>query len=145
MNSIESKPTVLIFEDDIQLVQEWKQELKKNDIHFDHSWDVENAIQLCSQKKYNAIICDVFIKDEAGNLKNEAGVTLINYMRYQLKGAPKWGKTVPFLVVTGSPVIEGFDILTLLKSMGTSLTMRKPFSPSTLVNRVLEIIKHQES
>lgn len=119
MKNKEKGHTVLIFEDDIQLAHEWKQEFLKNGIHAEHTWDVDNAMSLCEQTIFDAIICDVFIKDEFGNLKSEAGVTLINRMRYQLRGAPLWCRKVPILVVTGSSSAFGFDILNIIKTMGT--------------------------
>jgi len=145
MNTIENKQAVLIFEDDIQLALDWKREFIKYGFDVEHAWDVDNAISLCNQKKFDVIICDVFIKDNSGKLKNEAGVTLISRLRYEMNGGPTWGKTVPILVVTGATPNFGFDVLKLIRTMGTNLTMRKPFSPSNLVERIQEIIAAKKS
>jgi len=140
MSTIEPKYAVLIFEDDIQLAIEWKAEFIRNGIHTEHVWDVDNAISLCIKKKFDAVICDVFIKDKSGKLQDQAGISLISNLRYQLKGTPDWGINVPILVVTGATPNFGFDVLKVIRTMGTSLTMRKPFSPSDLVKRIQEII-----
>jgi|GEM_PF-1452047 len=145
INKTESKYTVLIFEDDFTLALEWEEALGENGIHTEHAWDVDEAISLCNQKKFDVIICDVFIKDKDGKHKDEAGLTLLVRLRRQLKNAPSWGRDVPILVVTGSPINFGFDVLDNIKTMGTSLTMRKPFRPKELVKKIQEIISEKES
>jgi len=145
MNNRENKYAVLIFEDDFSLALEWKEALRENGIHSEHAWEVGNALNLCKQQKFDAIICDVFIKDNFGKLRTEAGLTLISSLRNQLKGGPQWGRSVPILAVTGSPKLFGFNVLDNIRSMGISFTMRKPFTPNRLVETVREIILDHHS
>lgn len=144
MNNQESKYTVLIFEDDIELALDWKSEFSANGIAVEHAWDLDNAMSLCCKKKFDAIICDVFIRDGSGKYQDKAGFSLISHLRYTINGAPTWGVDVPIIVVTGAPVLVGFDVLTFTESMNT-VGMRKPFSPSDLVEKVKKALEESGS
>lgn len=145
MNNVQTEHSVLIFEDDMELALDWKSELEKKGIAAEHFWNLGNAMARCNEKKFDVIISDIFIKDPMGNLKAEAGVTFVSRLRYGLKGAPEWGKTVPVIAVTGSLISFGFDVLQLAKINGETIGMRKPFKVSELVKKVELLLSEKET
>lgn len=135
------KYSVLIFEDDMDLARQWTQILEKNSMSVKHAMTVDAAETYCSQIKFDVIIIDVFIKDPSGNLVPRAGYTLLSYMRNtSLEKIPKWGGTVPIIVVTGSPTVNGYDPLSYAMSMGANGTLRKPFKPEELYFKILILL-----
>jgi len=145
INNTESKYSVLIFEDDFTLATEWKDVLTEIGFDVEHSWDVKDALNLCEQIKFDIIICDIFIKDNYGQLKAHAGINLILRMRRQPDGPLSWGRDVPILVVTGASIALGPVVHDNIKNMKTSMFLRKPFTTSQLVEKIQEIISELES
>lgn len=132
---------ILIFEDDLDLADQWKSALQKKGMDIKHASNVDAALHYCNQIQFDAIILDVFIKDVNGNLIPKAGYTLLGYLRNtSLEKVPLWGGTVPVLAVTGSPVIMGYDILSYARSMDVQGTLRKPFSTEMLHSKLIGIL-----
>ncbi len=137
------KYSILIFEDDMDLATQWATSLRERGMDVDHAMSVDEAVEYCNQKQYDALVIDVFVEDEEGNFLPKAGYTLLSYLRNtSLEKVPKWSGEVPVLSVTGSQVIMGYDILDYAKSLGANATLRKPFSTEELYLRIVEIIKY---
>jgi len=141
MNTIEDKYSVLILEDDIDLVRQWSQAFREKNIGVEHALTVFEAEAHCAVREFDAIVCDIFIKGPKGNYVPSGGYTLLAYFRDNPKDdMPKWTKDVPILVVTGSPKTLEFDALTLAEHFGSTAVMRKPFEVSEIVNKIIDLI-----
>jgi len=141
---------VLIFEDDQDLVNQWIKTFKQNGLIVEHAMNVEEAIEHCNQTQFDAIVLDICITDNNGELVNRGGFTLLSSLRNTgMKKTPPWAATVPVLVVTGYNSIEkmGFDPLFSAKALGgqhITETYRKPFKPEALYQELIALInKHR--
>lgn len=136
--------SVLIFEDDMDLARQWKQAFHQEGIVAEHAWSFDEAKAHCRKKKFDAIVCDVFIRDNSGQPIPQAGLTFVSSLRQGLQDMPAWGKQVPILAVTGARNVTGFDPLSLMKSLGGAAVMRKPFQPQELVGKIWTLILDRE-
>lgn len=125
----------------MDLTMQWKQALKSKGFHVEHALTVDSALAHCAQTQFDAVICDIFLHDELGQQAPRAGYTLLSYLRNPaLNSGHTWGTTVPILVVTGTPLVLGFDVLAFTKKLGADAFMHKPFKASELVDQVLALL-----
>lgn len=141
LNNKEQK-SILIFEDDFDLVWQWKRFLKRKGYIVDVSWDIEEVIKLCEIKQYDIIVCDIFIKDLDGKIKMQGGVSLLTYLRSKSLGKfPKWTQNVPVLLISGAQKVNGFDALYSTKTLGANEVIRKPFRKEELLEKIIKILE----
>lgn len=141
MNKEKLPHLVLIFEDDIDLVQQWTRAFKEKNIFIHHASNIQSVEELCKLHQYDAVVCDIFIKDKYDKLIPEGGIKLLNYLRTPILAAlPDWCSSVPKIAVTGASSVNGFNVVALVKDMGCNTVMQKPFEPDELVDKVLEYL-----
>ena len=146
MTSIsQQKYSVLIFEDDLDLATQWRNEFDSRGVHVEHANSISLAKVFCNRQRFDLVITDIFVKDTMGRLLPEGGITLLQYMRQpELKQFPAWCAKVPKIAITGAPVVNQHDILKLAEEYGCTYTARKPFSADYLADISLEIMLRNE-
>ena len=146
MSSIsEVKCAVLIFEDDLDLASQWKDEFDRREILAEHANSISLAKAFCNRQRFDLVITDIFLKDMSGRILPEGGITLLQYMRQpELRQFPAWCADIPKIGITGAPVFNEHDVLKLAEDFGCSFTARKPFTPDYLVDLAIEIIERGE-
>ncbi len=135
----ESKKRVLIVEDDFDLAHQWADYLSAFGIVCDLAFNRAEAAVFCGEREYDALIVDMFFKDEQGNLSGDGGLTFITHLRLpSLANTPRWGERVPIISVTGSDGIV--DALGHARNAGADRTFQKPFDPALLVEAFAELL-----
>ncbi|WP_394689605.1 response regulator [Hoeflea sp.] len=134
-------PNVLILEDDLTLSDQWQTALEKEGYAVDCVDNVSAALTLCEQTEYKVIIVDMFLRDGAGNLKKEGGLTFLSLVYKK-----KLGKKLHFaktIAVTGATQSEHFlyDPLESARSTAVDATLRKPFTDAILIQTVRDLIE----
>jgi len=133
----QSPMRVLIMEDDLDLSHQWMQELRGAGFECDHATSRSEAQDRCMNRRYDALVLDVFIRGEDGKYLGDGGFNMITRLRLpHLAQTPDWGKDVPIVVVTGSTQANGFDALEYALHLGADRAMRKPFDPEELLRQV---------
>lgn len=148
MNKENQKLSILILEDNIDLASQWMHFFRKEGMTVRHAMTVDEAVIHCNQINFDAIVLDIFLKNSEGKLMPRAGITLLSYIRNtSLEKIPKWGATVPIVIVTGASAKLGFDPLLNAKSIGGSRStevLRKPFKPIVLHDMLMDLIKNNQ-
>lgn len=135
--------SVLIFEDDHDLAKQWISALEAREITALHTASIEGFLQTCAQRAFDALVCDIFVRDANGYLENQGGLSLISYCRNSILGkTPAWAQEVPIIAITGAARVNDFDILQMADSIGASTLLRKPITPEALASIVCEQIDH---
>jgi len=131
--------SILIFEDDLDLVLQWKKILIAHSYKIDHSMNYAESLHLCKENQYDLIICDIFIVEQTGNLSGFGGISLLQSLRLREREGFNWSKNVPIIIVSGSYNAE--KILYKYKEKFNAHTiLPKPFLPQYLLNKVSEIL-----
>ncbi len=131
--------SVLILEDDLDLAQQWADYLAAFGYRCDLAFNRREAELLCEERAYDAVIVDMFFRDENGRLSGDGGLTFITHLRLpSLAGTPRWGERVPIITVTGSDGIV--DALGHARNAGADRTFRKPFNPAVLVDALSTLV-----
>lgn len=144
MSEHHPQTSILIFEDDLDLAWQWRDELKAKGYHVDHVWKAEAAKRLCRERRYNLIICDIFLRDQVGTIIPEGGVSLIYNLRLKAsQDLPKWTRKVPIIVVTASNSFFGIDPLHPLRNFEGISLLRKPIPSPKLMEMVEQILSSQ--
>lgn len=138
--------TILIFEDDYDLAQQWSLALEAEGHAVDIATNMEIAEALCKKRNYDLAIIDLFIVDEDGNFDSQGGITLMQYMRQPaLKGFHEHYRLIPKVAVSGSRVVNHFDMLRVAEDSGCNITLRKPFGNSELVDEVNQLLRQRDA
>jgi len=131
---------VLILEDDIVLSMEWSAALRAASFDVRAAVDVGEAEVRISDQVFDLVVVDSSIRKDGG-LSSEGGITLISALRMpELRSYPAWAAEVPILAVSGAMKGYGFDPLTTALSISANRQMRKPFSPSKLVDTCRQML-----
>lgn len=135
----EAKRRVLILEDDLQLADQWAGYISTFNFSCDIAFNRHEAETLCVERRYDAIVVDLFLKDEMGRLSGDGGLTFITHLRIPtLAGTPKWGEDVPIITVSGSSgVVSG---LGHARNAGSDRTFPKPVEPETILDALVELL-----
>lgn len=134
--------SILILEDDTDLAMQWQAAFRDAGYSCDVAFSRIEAEVLCRRSEYTAVVVDVFIEGADGRLEGDGGLTLLNHLRMpDLAETPRWGATVPVVVVTGSQRLAEFDALEHADYMGASTGLRKPFRPESLVAVVRDLTR----
>lgn len=134
---------ILIFEDDIDLVMQWKRAFKEKHINISHATSVDSAMRLCTHQRFDAIICDLFI-DEKETTENEGGIILLHRLQESLSSKIailNLNSSIPRIVVSGCSSIVAHTLKKLTERLGSELFILKPFTPEHLVNTVIRTIE----
>ena len=138
---INLRPSVLIFEDDADLVSQWFEVLKANDLVPEHAPTLSAAEELCRMKQFDVIVSDIFIRGAHKNFVPEGGISFIHHLRAPASAnLPEWCRQVPIIAVTGANIVNQFDVFKTLKPLKKVTFLRKPFTPDELVAQVLEVL-----
>ena len=137
---------LLILEDDIDLARQWLKAFNEPRFTVQHALNFKAAKALCLQQPFDAVICDMFIQNNEGELMKQGGYSLITYLRgVSAELPPGWGKQVPLIVVSGAPCTKEYPMFNFGSYCGELLTMLKPFSPEELVEKVMEALQHSQA
>jgi len=137
----EQATRILIMEDDLDLALQWSAALRAEGFACTLAQSRPEAEQACEMAEFDAVVVDVFIKDDQGNYTADGGFTLVSRLRMPaLGGTPAWGQTVPIVIVTGAAPAAGVDALEYGLHLGANAALRKPFPPQALVNQLLTFI-----
>ncbi len=133
---------VLILEDDLDLVQQWRAAINALGIVAETASRRVDAELACASTRYDLVIIDIFIRSPEGELTGDGGFTFIAHLRSPaLAQTPEWGRTVPIIAVSGSERMHGFDALDHARHMGATVALRKPISPHELAQLVKQHIE----
>jgi len=91
--------SILIFEDDIDLALQWSELFTLENYSVTYTSNYKEALELCKKKKYDLILCDIFIFDN-NQLSGFGGITLIQRLRRGIMELD-WTETVPIIIVSG--------------------------------------------
>lgn len=140
----QSKRSVLIFEDDIDLLIQWQSAFQVAKFDVLHACDVDQAIKLCQEHAFDVIVCDMFMVDEFGKVKEQGGISFLH--RLTQFGDPKLAtnyETVPRIAVTGCTDLIAMTLKQVTFGMGCTSFLRKPFTPQELVRDAIKAIKNK--
>lgn len=136
---------ILILEDDIDLALQWTKEFSLRELEATHSTTVQEALALCKEQVYDAIVCDMFLEG-INNIKHQGGLTLLHKLKEAaLNGAldPKYGRDVPIIGVSGCSNNIADTIRALASNFGCKTFLLKPILPAELVEEVILTIEYQ--
>ena len=130
---------VLILEDDFDLVQSWRDKFEQAGIETVHVHGATEGLAQIQHDHVDAVIADIFIRDDSGQPLKDRGILLLGKMRTQLprNAQPKTIAVSGFMPSKYS----GIDPLVTVENMGADLVMRKPFRADELVAAVLELLQ----
>ena len=127
--------TVLIMEDQLELVGYWREALENAGYRVRHARRMEEASSFLEVDEIDLVVTDMLIRDEDNELVSSGGLTLLGYLNLNIRISPK--------IIAVSGAHPDLHVLQHAKSLGADRCIGKPFTPEELLTNVSELLSEK--
>ena len=121
--------TILLVEDDWELVSHWRSALEDEGHYVIHHSTVGAAIKVLQSRRVDLIITDIVLEDEQGFRSDQGGLEIISYVALNFEPLPR-------IIVVSGAVGESAFVDRNFGRLNSLVALRKPISQAKLLESV---------
>lgn len=133
---------ILVMEDELALALAWSELLHDAGHEVEVARNASEAIEFVTDRAFDLLIADLYIRDESGAPMADGGLRLIGTIKAK-QSLREYNalRNMPIIAVSGAPkVAAGASPLQMAKTVGAHVILQKPVAWETLVANVAVLL-----